>query len=64
MAVSPGLVLFDGDHGGLAEFALHDLDFGILAVGALACSAVVGALFYGGVNAAPQVGEQEYIPTR
>ena len=49
MAVSPALVLFDGDHSSLAKLALLDLDLAD-AIGSLAEGAVVWADFYKSVS--------------
>lgn len=45
VTVGPTLVLMDGDHSGLTKLALCDLDAILLALGALATCAVIGADF-------------------
>lgn len=63
MAVGPTLVLLDGDHSGLAELALLDLDLAN-AIGSLAEGAVVWADFCRDVSFDKGPREWREIPMR
>lgn len=63
VTVGPTLVLFDGDHSGLTELALLDLDLAN-AIGSLAEGAIVWADFCRDVSLNKRQRERGEIPMR